>query len=207
MTTRTSRLRRPLEVGMTHSSLVRCLRFAVITAAAAFASAAGAQTIDPNNEGYDPMRQISTQFVRPNVLLVFDVSGSMAWDEISGHTVGTDEDGSWLTATWGTPVGSGSCSGSGANRKCPKWTATLTVRQTHPSRMAKVKNALGNSMTIITPWTPPGGTCTDSSRQWPTLSSAWTGATGPTPRANDPNTSNAYWEYQWTWAKTTVRRC
>lgn len=201
MTTRTYRSWKPLEVGMTHGTLVRCLRFALISVAAgAFAVAAGAQTIDPTNEGFDPMRQISTQFVRPNILLVFDVSGSMAWDEISQHSVGVDTTGSWLTASWGV-VGSNSCSGTGANMKCKTWTATLTVQQTHPSRMAKVKNALGNAITIITPWTPPGGTCTDSSKQWPALAAAWSGATGPTETLN--NTSQTAWIYTFAWAKTT----
>jgi len=164
----------------------------------ALAAAAGAQTIDPTNEGYDPMRQISSQFVRPNILLVFDVSGSMAWDEINNHTVGTDQTGTWLTAWW-------SRDGDDCyNSKCREYEATLTVRQTHPSRMATVKNALGNSMNIITPWSPPGGACSDPARQWPAL--AWTGGsiTGPTVTLN--NTSNSYWEYKFTWTISYLLR-
>ncbi len=192
---------KPSEARMSEGTFLRRARLAApLAAALILAHAAGAQTIDPANEGYDPMRQISTQFVRPNILLVFDVSGSMAWDEISQHSVGTDQTGSWLnTVSWAV-AGSGSCSGSGANTKCKTWTATLTVQQTHPSRMAKVKNALGNSMTIITPWTPPGGTCTDSARQWPALASAWSGATGPTQTVT---TSGTPWIWKFAWAKTT----
>jgi hypothetical protein len=177
---------------MNRDTFFRPLRAAALAIAGAFlALPAAAQTIDPANEGYDPMRQISTQFVRPNILLVFDVSGSMSWDEVSSHGVGTDQTGSWLTATWART--SSDC----YNSKCRSYTATLTVRQTHPSRMATVKNALGDSMNIITPWSPPGGTCSDSDRQWPSLS--WTGGTitGPTQTLN--NTSNTYWEYKFAW--------
>jgi hypothetical protein len=39
-----------------------------------------AATLHPSNEGYDLMRQITTQFVRPNILIVLDASYSMAWD-------------------------------------------------------------------------------------------------------------------------------
>ena len=190
-----------MEVPVGHNTDRRRWRLALAAiAAAALAIPAAAQTIDPDNEGFDPMRQISTQFVRPNILLVFDVSGSMAWDEINGHTVGTDQTGSWLTATWAL-TGSSSCTGTGSGTKCKTWTAVLTVRQTHPSRMATVKNALGDSMDIITPWSPPGGTCSDSDRQWPSL--GWSGGTitGPTQTLN--NTSNTYWEYKFTWIRTT----
>jgi hypothetical protein len=163
---------------------------------AGVAAAQVTDPLDPTAEGYDPMRQISTQFVRPNILLVFDVSGSMAWDEIASHDVGVDQTGSWLSASWGTVTGS-NCSYS----NCKTWTATLTVQQTHPSRMATVKNALGNAITIITAWIPPGGTCTDTSRQWP-LTANWTsGVTGPTQTLN--NTSQTAWKYTFTWVKTS----
>jgi len=178
-------------------------RFLVPAALAclAVAAAAGAQTIDPANEGYDPMRQISSQFVRPNILLVFDVSGSMAWDEINDHSVGVDQTGTWLTATWGSAKGFWSNGTSCSDSKCPTWKYTLTVSQTHPSRMATVKNALGNSMGIITPWVPPGGTCSASERQWPTLS--WSGGTISGPVQTLDNTSNAPWVYTFTWTRTT----
>ena len=190
---------RSLEVPVRHNTDRRRWRLALAAiAAAVLAIPAAAQTINPDNEGFDPMRQISTQFVRPNILLVFDVSGSMAWDEINGHSVGTDQTGSWLTATWAV-TGSNDC----YNSKCKTWTAVLTVRQTHPSRMATVKNALGDSMNIITPWAPPGGTCSEASRQWPTA--GWTGTvTGPTQTLN--NTSQTAWVYTFTWARTTGTR-
>jgi hypothetical protein len=169
------------------------------------AGVAAAQVVDPLNtatEGYDPMRQISTQFLRPNVLLVFDVSGSMAWDEISQHDVGVDQLGTGLTVSWTAPAGSGSCSGTGANMKCTTWKSVLNVSQTHPSRMATVKNALGSTLTVTTPWTPPGTSCSDPSRAWPALSANWsTGVTGPTQTLN--NTSQTAWKYTFTWTKTS----
>ena len=47
---------------------------------------AGAQTIDPSKEGYDPMRQITSQFLPPNMMIVLDQSGSL------GFTVSYDDD-------------------------------------------------------------------------------------------------------------------
>ena len=44
-----------------------------------------AATLRPSNEGYDLMRQITTQFVRPNILIVLDVSGSMSLDYLGNE--------------------------------------------------------------------------------------------------------------------------
>src|ERR1017187_9672344 len=43
------------------------------------------------SEGFDPLRQITAQLLRANLLILQDVSGSMRWD-VSGHTVIEDED-------------------------------------------------------------------------------------------------------------------
>ena len=40
-------------------------------------------------------------------------------------------------------------------QSCLSWTYTLVVDQNYPSRMAVVKNVLGNSVSITTPWVPP----------------------------------------------------
>ena len=103
------------------------------------------------DEGFDPMKQITSQWVRPDLLLIQDVSGSMAWD-LYGNSVGVDTSGTWPTATW-TSSSSGCSSG-----KCTTWRYQLRVSQTYPSRMCTVKNAMGNSITIITQWFPPGYT-------------------------------------------------
>ena len=49
------------------------------------AAPAPAETLHPSNEGYDLMRQITTQFVRPNILIVLDVSGSMSLDYLGNE--------------------------------------------------------------------------------------------------------------------------
>ncbi len=103
-----------------------------------------------SNEGYDPMLQITHQFARANIYIVQDVSGSMAWD-INGRDVGVDSTGTIPTGKW--RYYKRDCSWQSG--KCKYWTYKLTVYQTLPSRMATVKNALGNSVTLITPWEPP----------------------------------------------------
>jgi len=42
-------------------------------------------------EGYDPLRQITSQLLRANLLILQDLSGSMAWD-LYGHSLIEDED-------------------------------------------------------------------------------------------------------------------
>ncbi|MFN3413535.1 MAG: PilC/PilY family type IV pilus protein, partial [Thermoanaerobaculum sp.] len=116
---------------------------------------------NPSTEGIDLMRQITTQWVRPNLLLVLDISGSMSWD-MWGAGVGTDGRGG-ATGNADKPqwVPSGPTSGCSSGKK--KYTFTLTFR--YPSRMATVKNALGNSVTI---WQAPSSW--RQSSFWPTVS-------------------------------------
>lgn len=65
-----------------------------VAMALAAASPSSAQTVP--TEGYDPLRQITAQLVKANLLLVQDVSGSMVWDKY-GNNVGNDAHGrlSW----------------------------------------------------------------------------------------------------------------
>lgn len=121
----------------------------VMVACMAFALGAGAVPPDPTTEGVDLMRQITTQWVRPNLLLVLDISGSMTWD-MWGYAVGVDGRGGKTgiadTPSWArTDLGTSGCSGGKR-----KYSWTLQFR--YPSRMAMVKNSLGNSVTI---WQPP----------------------------------------------------
>lgn len=129
----------------------------------------------PATEGIDLMRQITTQWVRPNLLVVLDISGSMAWD-MQGNSVGVDCRGG------STSTGTASCGGlkpsgwqkssttSGCSGDKRKWTYRLDYR--HPSRMAMVKNALGNSVTI---WQPPAVWPAHDTTKWNLTTS--TGAT------------------------------
>jgi hypothetical protein len=153
---------------------VRLTRWLVAPVAAMMVCLSAARA----DEGFDPMKQITSQWVRPDLLLIMDVSGSMAWD-LYGTSVGTDGTGTWPTATW-----SSSSSGCSSG-KCTTWRYQLRVSQTYPSRMATVKNAMGNSITIITQWFTPGYTDAAPVGVWPAVDKAsWkiAGATvtGPT---------------------------
>lgn len=108
----------------------------------------------------DPFRQVTTQWVKPNLLIVLDISGSMQWD-MDGNGVGVDCLGGpqcrgEKPTTWNKTSSTSGCSGGKR-----KWTYRFSF--SYPSRMAVVKNALGNSVTI---WYPPN--------PFPTVS-GWTG--------------------------------
>ncbi|BCW94360.1 MAG: hypothetical protein KatS3mg007_2254 [Thermoanaerobaculum sp.] len=118
-------------------------------------------------EKVDLMRQITTQWVKPNVLIVLDRSGSMA-DDMWGNNVGVDNQGGpnkdGQPPTWTLSSTTSGCSGG---KK--KYTYTLSFY--FPSRMAVMKNSLGNSVTI---WQPPA--IWKTAGFWPTIS-GWTKST------------------------------
>lgn len=115
-------------------------------------------------EGYDPMLQISTQFAKPNLLIVLDVTGSMAWAQVSGASVGVDSFGlpklAWSTTTLPAVPGRPSAvRGASCGKGKYYWTCTvpnmtytvtytLTPTYKEPSRMDVFKNALGNSVPL-----------------------------------------------------------
>ncbi|MEW6758147.1 MAG: hypothetical protein AB1347_08000 [Acidobacteriota bacterium] len=141
----------------------------------ALLAAVAAGTPARADEGYDPMLQITHQFARPNIYIVQDVSGSMAWD-IRGTDVGVDQRGTLPTASWALTASSDCSRG-----KCKSFTYKLTVTQTWPSRMTMVKNALGNSVTIVTPWIEPSEWEDDDTYAYITDPDWQTGTiTGPT---------------------------
>jgi len=150
---------------------IRNLTLLGVAFLAAFAAATPARA----DEGYDPMLQITHQFARPNIYIVQDVSGSMAWD-IRGTDVGVDQTGTLPTASWALTASSDCSRG-----KCKSFTYKLTVTQTWPSRMTMVKNALGNSVTIVTPWIEPSEWEDDDTYAYITDPDWQTGTiTGPT---------------------------
>jgi len=161
-------------------------RLTLLLAAAAVVACVSAARAD---EGFDPMKQITSQWVRPNLLLIMDVSGSMAWD-LYGTSVGVDEDGTWPTAAWTrtssynaangcTPVYDGWGNIDYYTTPCKIWKYRLRVSQTYPSRMCTVKNALGNSISIITQWFPPGFTAALPQGTWPAVdNNKWLVANG-----------------------------
>lgn len=93
-------------------------------------------------EGYDPMIQITKQFAHPNLLLVIDVTGSMAWAPTGNTYVGVDSTG---IPVWRVQRGKRRTSPCLSNQY--KYVATLTPGKP-PSRMAMIKNALGNSVKL-----------------------------------------------------------
>lgn len=120
--------------------------FPAILAAASLALAgmpAGAQT----TEGYDPLRQITQLQTPARLLIVLDTTGSMGGDvKGNGLTDGADSVGRFF---W-------SQSGSGTSASGGKYsTWTYTLRYEAPSRMASVKNALGNTVSLVTSFTGP----------------------------------------------------
>lgn len=116
-------------------------RMALWTLAAALALAACAPTFAQTGEGYDPMAQIMHQFAHPNLFLVVDTSGSMAWDS-AGNSVGVDSTGlPYWRYEYANTAG---C----ARNKYSYFKYTLVFA--NPSRMAILKNALGDAVTLYT---------------------------------------------------------
>jgi cell division septation protein DedD len=78
---------------------------AVALVVLAAASPAGGQTITPSTEGFDPFRQITTQILPSNLMIVFDSSGSMTFPmtfdyQGSGAVDSYDTSGGGYTARW-----------------------------------------------------------------------------------------------------------
>ena len=87
--------------------------------------------------------------------------------------------------------------------RCATWNYTLTITQNFPSRMAMVKNALGNSVEIWTPWQAPVWPgCSDSR-----MNSTWCSGTvtGPAVQHLQPGTPQnpgGVWQHTYTWTVT-----
>ena len=140
------------------------------TLAAALVLAAWLPALAQAGEGYDPMLQITHQFAHPNILIVQDVSGSMAWN-LDGNDVGQDTNGlpSWTYVRQRTGTG---CSNT---RQYNYHKYTLNLKK--PSRLCILKNALGDSVSLYTTQIPA---------TWPTF-------TGWTYRGLD-GSGNPYWD-------------
>ncbi len=85
-------------------------------------------------------------------------------------------------------------------QSCVSWNYTLVVDQNYPSRMAVVKNVLGNSVSITTPWVPP--------LVWPALTNPnWQcgggcTVTGPVNVDVAPTAIGQNWQHLSTWTLT-----
>ena len=149
---------------------------------AALASLALPCLAQTQTEGYDALRQITAQVMKANLLILQDVTGSMAWFPDYGDTSNTygptktdDSRGNifWNSGnaygvfqgkTFGAVTvpsvksagvnGSSTPTGScSAPSQCRFWYYLLTYEG--PSRLATVKNALGSSIDLVTAYTPP----------------------------------------------------
>lgn len=132
------------------------------------------------DEGIDPMRQITEQMDAANFLIVQDVTGSMQWD-FKGATLSYRENSTgnlfWNTGCYyvggcndgtgngDTPTVLGKAWGIGSrtvpaaassdcsSANCRIWTYVLLFER--PSRLAIIKNALGNHVSIVESYLPP----------------------------------------------------
>lgn len=138
-------------------------------------------------EGYDPLRQITAQIMKANLLILQDITGSMAWypDHGSSPTTPSKSDDSRGHLFWnktgnaykvfqgetfgsvyipagGSPSAllksqgakdSTTATGSCSSAPCRFWYYLLTYEG--PARLTMVKNALGNSIDLVTDYTPP----------------------------------------------------
>jgi Neisseria PilC beta-propeller domain len=144
---------------------------------AALASLAFPCLAQIQTEGYDPLRQMTAQLMKANLLILQDITGSMAWypdtdsptpkkgdnsrgqlfwnatgnaySVFQGHTFGSVVVPSvWSAGVSGSTTPTGSCTSN-----CRFWYYLLTYEG--PARLATVKNALGNSIDLVTAYTPP----------------------------------------------------
>lgn len=116
-------------------------------------------------EGYDPMRILASNSSPPNVVIALDTSDAMNRCE-GGAFVGPDAAGGPPSGGFNAGVAGSTAGCTGGKAKI--WIYTLTVTQALPSKLAIVKNALGNSVSVYPTWVPPA--------TWPAYTNNWSGA-------------------------------
>ncbi|MGA9751859.1 MAG: hypothetical protein WBS54_08730 [Acidobacteriota bacterium] len=126
-------------------------------------------------EGWDPFKQATSQISRPNLLIVLDVSGSMAWSPVSDSIQpGVD--------SFGLP----SLSWDGDySYKTDLYTWTLQASNNPPCRIDMFKNALGNSVPIY-------GSVSSNSVLWTSPAITWP-SSWPTPHAGYTYIGGGQW--------------
>lgn len=105
----------------------------------------------------------------------------------------------------------------GAENRCRVWRYRLEVSQNTPSRMATVKNALGDTVTITLPWRPPTAWATEAGQLAQVTSFEWslrTVSIGPYEQSFDEDEcynsgfqeAHCVWKRSWTWVATSPKR-
>ena len=153
----------------------------------------GAGTIQGavRTEGYDPLRQITAQLLRPNYLILQDLSGSMNWD-VSAHSLIENEDSVgrlvWSVACLDgnpgptpTPTATPTDTPTATPTITPTDTATTTPTVT-PTDTPTLTPTLTSTPTLTqTPTVTPTSTSTFTPTVTPTLT--------PTPTSTPTNTA------------------
>ena len=132
---------------------MRTSRIHILLPALLLAAALVAPGLRAQDEGYDPMRQITAQLQKANLQITLDVTGSMAWFP-EGRITPVNGVNSFGRLRLREDPPDDSChDNAGSTTKCRYWYYELSFEG--PSRMATVKNALGNSVPLVTSYTPP----------------------------------------------------
>src|ERR1700687_1057870 len=153
--------RRPVTLPVAVRKGCACLLLFAMSFGGAGTAVAGART-----EGYDPLRQLTAQLLRANLLILQDLSGSMRWD-VRGHSLIENED------SVGRLVWSVTCL-DGNPGPTPTPTATPTETPTATPTVTPTFTA------TATPTTTPTETPTQTPTQTPTVTPTSTPTSTPT---------------------------
>ncbi len=155
-------------------------RMIVIVLAVGLAVPVLAATLVPSNEGYDLMQQITFQQVKANILIVLDVSGSMAWD-YKGNYVGVDSIGT--NPQFGWRVSSLTCptpTPTPTPTETPTATPTITPTATATATATVTPTATATATATKTPTVTPTPTVTKTPTVTPTATTTPTATKTPT---------------------------
>jgi hypothetical protein len=131
---------------------------------------AGSVQAAGTTEGYDPLRQITAQLLRANLLILQDLSSSMAWD-IYGHSLIEDED------SVGRLVWSVTCLDSNPG---PTPTNTPTPTETPTATPTVTPTFTSTATPTVTPTVTPTATFTLTPTVTPTVTPTRTPTNTPT---------------------------
>jgi hypothetical protein len=140
----------------------------------------GAGTVQgaTRTEGYDPLRQITAQLLRANLLILQDVSGSMRWD-VAAHTLIEDED-SVGRLVWSVTCLDRNLGPTPTNTVTPTPTVTDTPTPTSTSTVTPTVTVTNTPTSTITPTNTATVTSTATQTSTATLTPTFTPTVTPT---------------------------